>query len=309
MKSNLLDLLEISFGPKIMEYMNDEDVIEIMKNDDGSLFIDTLSQGMIFKGYMEADKALNIVYLVANHSGQEATLENPIISAELPGSGFRFEGNIPPNSATATFNIRKYSILDLTLDDYVKDNIMRKSQAELIKKAVKDRKNILVVGGTGSGKTTLCNAILNEMSQYNQRIVIIQDTKELRCTCKNKLFLNTSEYVTIRKLLKSTLRRTPTRIVIGEVRDGAALNVLIAWNTGHPGGLCTLHADSAMKGIRQFESYVMEVSASPQREKIGDTINIIIDLQKEGLGRKVKGIIELKGYDNKKEEYIYEYLN
>lgn len=309
MKSNLLDLLEISFGPKIMEYMNDEDVIEIMKNDDGSLFIDTLSQGMIFKGYMEADKALNIVYLVANHSGQEATLENPIISAELPGSGFRFEGNIPPNSATATFNIRKYSILDLTLDDYVKDNIMRKSQAELIKKAVKDRKNILVVGGTGSGKTTLCNAILNEMSQYNQRIVIIQDTKELRCTCKNKLFLNTSEHVTIRKLLKSTLRRTPTRIVIGEVRDGAALNVLIAWNTGHPGGLCTLHADSAMKGIRQFESYVMEVSASPQREKIGDTINIIIDLQKEGLGRKVKGIIELKGYDNKKEEYIYEYLN
>ncbi|MDO4689832.1 MAG: P-type conjugative transfer ATPase TrbB [Fusobacterium sp.] len=308
MKSNLLDLLEISFGPQIMEYMNDEDVVEIMKNDDGKVFIDTLSQGMIFKGYMEADKALNIIYLVANHSGQEATVENPIISAELPGSGFRFEGNIPPLTTTAAFNIRKYSILELTLDDYVRDKIMSETQAKCIKEAVKERKNILVVGGTGSGKTTLCNAILSEMSQYNQRIIIIQDTNELKCSCENRLFMKTSEYVSMRKSLVSTLRRTPTRIVIGEVRDGAALNVLIAWNTGHPGGLCTLHADNAIKGIRQFESYIMEVSTSPQREKIGDTINLIIDLQREGLRRKVKGIIELKGYDTKKEEYILKYL-
>ncbi len=184
MKSNLLDLLEISFGPKIMEYMKNDDVIEIMRNDDGTLFIDTLSQGMIFKGYMEAEKALNIIYLVANHSGQEATIENSIISAELPGSGFRFEGSIPPTTATAAFNIRKYSILELTLDDYVKDNIMTKTQAEIIKQAVAERKNILVVGGTGSGKTTLCNAILSEISKYDQRIIIIQDTNELKCSCE-----------------------------------------------------------------------------------------------------------------------------
>ena len=297
MKDNLLSLLEISLGKKIMEYMNDKDIIEIMKNDDGKVFGDSLTKGEFYICDMDSVAAENIVKLVANHVNQEVTPENPLVSAELPGSGFRFEGNIPPVSKTSAFNIRKHSSLIFTLDDYVNSKIM--------KSGIKDRKNILVVGGTKSGKTTLCNALLEEIAQYNQRVIIIQDTNELQCNCENVLYLRATETVPIRRLLTSTLRRTPTRIVIGEVRDGAALNILKAWNTGHPGGVCTLHADSAERGLLQLESYIMEVSRDPQRDTIARTVNMVINLQLDGLSRKVKEIIELEGYDYDTRKYLF----
>ena len=182
---------------------------------------------------------------------------------------------------------------------------MTQEQANVIKSGIKDRKNILVVGGTKSGKTTLCNALLEEIAQYNQRVIIIQDTNELQCNCENVLYLRATETVPIRRLLTSTLRRTPTRIVIGEVRDGAALNILKAWNTGHPGGVCTLHADSAERGLLQLESYIMEVSRDPQRDTIARTVNMVINLQLDGLSRKVKEIIELEGYDYDTRKYLF----
>lgn len=305
MKDNLLSLLEISLGKKIMEYMNDKDIIEIMKNDDGKVFGDSLTKGEFYICDMDSVAAENIVKLVANHVNQEVTPENPLVSAELPGSGFRFEGNIPPVSKTSAFNIRKHSSLIFTLDDYVNSKIMTQEQANVIKRGIKDRKNILVVGGTKSGKTTLCNALLEEIAQYNQRVIIIQDTNELQCNCENVLYLRATETVPIRRLLTSTLRRTPTRIVIGEVRDGAALNILKAWNTGHPGGVCTLHADSAERGLLQLESYIMEVSRDPQRDTIARTVNMVINLQLDGLSRKVKEIIELEGYDYETRKYLF----
>ena len=304
MKDNLLSLLEISLGKKIMEYMNDKDIIEIMKNDDGKVFGDSLTKGEFYICDMDSVAAENIVKLVANHVNQEVTPENPLVSAELPGSGFRFEGNIPPVSKTSAFNIRKHSSLIFTLDDYVNSKIMTQEQANVIKRGIKDRKNILVVGGTKSGKTTLCNALLEEIAQYNQRVIIIQDTNELQCNCENVLYLRATETVPIRRLLTSTLRRTPTRIVIG-VRDGAALNILKAWNTGHPGGVCTLHADSAERGLLQLESYIMEVSRDPQRDTIARTVNMVINLQLDGLSRKVKEIIELEGYDYDTRKYLF----
>lgn len=305
MKDNLLSLLEISLGKKIMEYMNDKDIIEIMKNDDGKVFGDSLTKGEFYICDMDSVAAENIVKLVANHVNQEVTPENPLVSAELPGSGFSFEGNIPPVSKTSAFNIRKHSSLIFTLDDYVNSKIMTQEQANVIKRGIKDRKNILVVGGTKSGKTTLCNALLEEIAQYNQRVIIIQDTNELQCNCENVLYLRATETVPIRRLLTSTLRRTPTRIVIGEVRDGAALNILKAWNTGHPGGVCTLHADSAERGLLQLESYIMEVSRDPQRDTIARTVNMVINLQLDGLSRKVKEIIELEGYDYDTRKYLF----
>ena len=308
MKDNLLSLLEISLGKKIMEYMNDKDIIEIMKNDDGKVFGDSLTKGEFYICDMDSVAAENIVKLVANHVNQEVTPENPLVSAELPGSGFRFEGNIPPVSKTSTFNIRKHSSLIFTLDDYVNSKIMTQEQANVIKSGIKDRKNILVVGGTKSGKTTLCNALLDEIAQYNQRVIIIQDTNELQCNCENVLYLRATETVPIRRLLTSTLRRTPTRIVIGEVRDGAALNILKAWNTGHPGGICTLHADSAERGLLQLESYIMEVSRDPQRDTIARTVNMVINLQLDGLSRKVKEIIELEGYDYDTRKYLFKQI-
>lgn len=303
-QNNLLDLLEISLGKEILSYLSEDIVTEITMNDDGKVWIDTLDRGWVLTDvHLEEEAVYSIIALVANSVNQEVTIQNPIISAELPGSGFRFEGNIPGITERSVFNIRKYSILNFVLNDYVKSNIMSEEQKRVIEEAVKYHRNILVVGGTGSGKTTLCNAILQEISKYEERIIIIQDTNELKCTCPNKLFLRSNQFVSMRDLLTSTLRRTPRRIVIGEVRDGAALNVLKAWNTGHPGGLCTLHADSAKLGLFQLESYVSEVSQNSQRDTIARTVDLIVDLQKEGVSRKVKEIIQVEGLD-KNGDYI-----
>lgn len=174
---------------------------------------------------------------------------------------------------------------------------MTKTQKQAIEESVKLHKNILVIGGTNSGKTTLCNAILSEMAKYEERIIIIQDTNELKCSCPNRLFLRSNQYVSMRQLLTTTLRRSPQRIVIGEVRDGAALNVIKAWNTGHPGGLCTLHADSAELGLLQLEGYISEVSENTQRETIARTVNLLVDIQKKGIVRKVEGILQVEGLD------------
>ncbi len=318
-EKNLLDLLEISLGPKIMEYMNNDEINEIMANDDGKVFVDHYKKGMYYICDIKPEMARNVVTLVANHVNKEVTEKDPIVSAELPGSGFRFEGNIPPISVISSFSIRKYSILDLSLDSYIEAKIMTKKQVEIIKEAIKDHKNILVVGGTGSGKTTLCNAILDEMSKYDERIIIIQDTNELKCKVKNRLFLRSTVWTTMRDLLYTTLRRTPTRIVIGEVRDGAALNVIKAWNTGHSGGVCTLHADNAYLGLMQLESYISEVSDSPQEVTIVNTIDLVIDIQRKGPVRKIEGIIKLTGCkvngvtykkgDNSTNKYICENIN
>lgn len=315
-EENLLDLLQISLGTDIMKYLEDPAINEVMANDDGKVFVDHYKDGMYYVCNISPANARNVVTLVANHVNKEVTEKDPIVSAELPGSGFRFEGNIPPITVSSTFNIRKYSILDLSLDSYIEAGIMTERQVEIIKEAVKEHRNILVVGGTGSGKTTLCNAILNEMSKYNERIIIIQDTNELKCKVENRVFLRSTMWTTIRDLLYTTLRRTPTRIIIGEVRDGVALNLIKAWNTGHSGGLCTLHADSASLGLMQLESYISEATAARQEIAIVNTIDLVIDIQRHGPKRKVKKIIELKGCkvdgnvylkgDSTADKYIYE---
>lgn len=312
-EENLLDLLHISLGKEIMKYMSDPEINEIMANCDGKVFVDHYKNGMYYVCDISPEKARNVVTLVANHVNKEVTEKDPIVSAELPGSGFRFEGNIPPVTISSTFNIRKYSILDL--NSYVEANIMTKRQVEIIKEAVKEHRNILVVGGTGSGKTTLCNAILNEMAKYNERIIIIQDTNELKCKVENRVFLRSTMWTSIRNLLYTTLRRTPTRIIIGEVRDGVALNLIKAWNTGHSGGLCTLHADSASLGLMQLESYISEATSASQEIAIVNTIDLVIDIQRHGPKREVKKIIELKGCkvngmtylkgDSTADKYIY----
>lgn len=297
---NILNLLEISLGPKIQAYFQDPLVTEVYMNDDGSVWIDTLDKGsLVTDVILEEEVVYSVIALIANSVNQEVTYQNPVISAEMPDSGFRFEGNIGGISSRSVFNIRKHSILELTLQDYVNSDIMTESQKQAIEEAVKKHQNILVVGGTNSGKTTLCNAILSEIAKYQERTIIIQDTNELKCSCPDRLFLRSNQYVSMRQLLTSALRRSPRRIVIGEVRDGAALNVIKAWNTGHPGGLCTLHADSAELGLFQLESYITEVSQNKQREMIARTVNVLIDIQKEGIIRKLQGIFLVEGLDDK----------
>jgi len=305
LQDNVIKLLEQSFGTEIMGFLNDKDVIEVYLNDNQDLWIDTLSKGRKKTGIrISYDDSLRINTLVAGAVGTEINMKNPLVTAELPIGGSRFQGEIPPTVKNPIFNIRKKAIKIFSLEEYVDNEVMTEKQYESICKAVKEKKNILVIGGTSSGKTTLCNAIINEMAKYQERMIIIEDTQELQCACDDRVFLRTSDTVTIRDLLKATLRMRPDRISIGEIRGGAALDLLKAWNSGHPGGICTIHADSPRAGLDQLEQYISEVSISPQQKMISRVAHVLVFIKREGLKRVIESIAEVKGY--KDGEYILE---
>ncbi len=305
LQENVIKLLEQSFGPVIMGFLNDKDVIEVYLNDNQDLWIDTLSEGRKKTGIkMSFQDGLRINTLVAGAVGTEINMKTPRVKAELPIGGSRFQGEIPPIVQNPTFNIRKKAIKIFTLEEYVDNGTMTEKQYHSICKAVQEKKNILVIGGTSSGKTTLCNAIINEMAKYQERMIIIEDTQELQCACEDRVFLRTSDTVTMKDLLEDTLRMRPDRISIGEIRGGAALDLLKAWNSGHPGGICTIHADSPRAGLDQLEQYISEVSVSSQQRMISRVAHILVFIKREGLKRVIGSIVEVKGYKNG--EYILE---
>lgn len=298
MSNNLFEILKISLGKDLMEYFDDDDVTEILVNSDGKVWIDTFSKGMLDTGkVMDDQDSLNIGYLVANSVGSELNTKKPILSAVLPETGYRFQMEIPPIVKHPSFNIRKKAIKVFSLSDYVTSDIMTQKQYNVICEAVKERRNVLIVGGTSSGKTTLTNAVLKEIAKYKQRVVILEDTEELQCETPNKVNSLTSDYVTMRDLLKSTMRKTPDRIVVGEIRDGwTTLELLKAWNSGHPGGISTIHADDCIGGLEKLEQYSEEVSVNPQNKLIGKTVDLVIVIAKVGLKRKITEILEITGY-------------
>ena len=224
-----------------------------------------------------------IVRLVAHHVGAEVHPGSPRVSAELPETGERFEGLLPPVVAAPAFAIRKPAVAVFTLDDYVAAGIMRAGQAETLRAAVADRRNILVAGGTSTGKTTLTNALLAEVAKTADRVVLIEDTRELQCKAPNLVALRTKDGVaSLSDLVRSSLRLRPDRIPIGEVRGAEALDLLKAWGTGHPGGVGTIHAGSALGALRRMEQLIQEAVVTVPRALIAETIQFIAVLAGRG---------------------------
>ena len=300
------DMLSGAFGKTINGLLKDPDVIEILLNADGKLWSDTLSKGKMFTGEFiaEAD-AERIIRIVSSQHGKICNAENPVVSGELPGSGNRFQGMLPPVTKMPVFSIRKKAIKLFTLTDYVKQGIMTEEVAFFLKKAVSEKKNILVAGGTGSGKTTLSNALLHEMAKTGDRILILEDCVELQCNAKDHVCLRCVDGVDMTALLNATMRLRPDRIIVGEVRGGEALTLIKAMNTGHPGSLSTVHANSAKQSLSRIEQLVQEAAVRVPRALIADAINVIIYIQKESTGRKIKEVVVVKGCTDK-ERYDFE---
>jgi len=291
-------MLRTAMGPAIGQALADADVMEVMVNPDGSVWIDRLGAGRNDAGVrihpLEAER---IIRLVASHVRMEAHENNPIISAELP-SGERFEGVLPPVSPQPCFAIRKPAAKIYTLVDYIRDGVMVPIQADALRKAVRKRRNILVAGGTSSGKTTLANALLAEMADRDERIILIEDTRELQCAAKDCVALRTRPgIVSLADLVRSTLRLRPDRIIVGEVRGGEALDMLKAWNTGHPGGIATVHANSACSALYRIEQLVQENVAVVPRRLIARAINIVVFISGRGSSRRIETIAEVAGLD------------
>ena len=331
-------LLLEALGP-LGPILQRDDVVEVYCNSNTlNVWIEYVGRGRTKSSIiLDANKRRQIIEIVATFCKTIANEKNPLISAELPKFGYRFEGLLscvlPTISILPTFNIRKPAMVVFTLEDYVKQNVMTEKQKRIIEIATRKKMNILVGGGTGSGKTTLCNAILQEIGKTGDRLVIIEDTRELQCNADDYEAFRTSYYVNTRMLIRTTMRRRPDRIIVGEVRDGAAYDLLKAWNTGHPGGCSTTHANSALETLRRIESLALESggdggSAPPIdviSALIGATVNLVVFISRSTdiidgkvvKGRKIKEIAFCHGYNYQLNRYeletdedkILEYFN
>lgn len=292
-------MLRTALGGEIAAWLEDPSVIEVMLNPDGRLWIDRLGEGLAAtERTMSAADGERIVRLVAHHVGAEVHGGAPRVSAELPEGGERFEGLLPPVVAAPSFAIRKPAVAVFTLNDYVAAGIMASRQAEALAAAAAARKNILVAGGTSTGKTTLTNALLVEVASSTDRVVLIEDTRELQCAAPNLVSLRTKDGVaSLSDLVRSALRLRPDRIPIGEVRGAEALDLLKAWGTGHPGGIGTIHAGTALGTLRRLEQLIQESVVTVPRALIAETIDVIAVLVRDGTGRRLAELAEVRPLD------------
>jgi len=290
-------MLRTALGPDIARWLEDPSVVEVMLNPDGRLWVDRLREGVADTGQrLSPADGERIVRLVAHHVGAEVHPGSPRVSAELPETGERFEGLIPPVVQAPCFAIRKPAVAVFTLDDYAAAGIMSAEQARVLRIAVAERRNVLVAGGTSTGKTTLVNALLAEVAKSGDRVVLIEDTRELQCAAPNMVALRTKDGVaSLSELVRSSLRLRPDRIPIGEVRGAEALDLLKAWGTGHPGGVGTIHAGTALGALRRMEQLIQEAVVTVPRALIAETIDLVAVLAGRGSERRLVELATVAG--------------
>lgn len=298
-----LEALRHALGPTVLAALADPDVVEVMANPDGCVVIDRLSGGRADTGAVLADEARErAIKLVADHMGEPVVREDPRLSGVLPGGGERFQGLLPPIVGRPAFSIRKRPPVVWTLDHYVASGVMTARQADILREAARDRLNIVISGGTGSGKTTLANAVLAEPAFREDRVFLIEDTPELQCAAWDAVAVltrRTPRLIGVVDLVRDALRMRPDRIIVGEIRDGAAaLETLKSWNTGHPGGLSTVHANSAGDVMRRLEDLAGEVVARPPRRALGQAIDRIVHIERTPGGRRVAAILAVSADDD-----------
>lgn len=301
-EQRLIKAFHDRLGGAIRDALADPDVIEVIVNASGQVWLDTLRRGRVqteSKLHPAAGEA--IIRLVAHHIGETVSEDRPLIAGIIPLTGERFQGVLPPLAKAPTFTIRKRPTVIFRLDDYVADGVANAQCLDLIRTALAERKNILVSGGTSSGKTTLLNALLAEPVISDDRVILIEDTVELQCAAEDRVQLltkRTEPKVTIRDLVQTTLRLRPDRIVVGEIRDGAAaLEMLKAWNTGHDGGLGTVHANSGGDALHRLEDLLSEVTGQVPHRLIGQAIDLVVHIRRRPEGRRIEEVVAVDGYE------------
>lgn len=317
--------LDVLLGTEVVELLHRPDITEIYVNDDGYIWYTSHEEGKVKSDIIPPPENVQaVIELAAGQDGKIVNEDIPSLSTEIRGYGCRFQGEIPPIVRNPQFNIRKKATRIFTLDDYVNNGTLSAKYADYLKKAIADRKNILVVGGTGTGKTTFLNAVLDSIAKISpyHRIISLEDLPELQCPADDYSPMFTKQDTgsggikyNMTRLLADCMRRSPDRIVVGEVRDGAAYTMLKAWNTGHEGGACTVHANSAEQGLTRIKSLAQEDpdAAGDIKELIGEAIDIVVSIVHVDLGggrkgRRINDVIEVNGYDGIKDKYIIKHI-
>jgi Flp pilus assembly CpaF family ATPase len=324
--------LRRELGDVVLRALADHRMEDIVLNPDSRLWVKRQGESFEVAGEIPSAQAMAAMGTIAAQRGTVVNYDRPFLEAELPVDGSRFEGIVPPVTSRPVFAIRLRPRRIFTLDDYETGRILTsredplnrsrrrrnfvetakgKSHGEIIRLAVSEKKNILVVGSTGSGKTTLVNAILDALVRVapEDRVITIEDTMELQCPVRNCVDLRAVGQVTMLDCLRASMRLKPTRIVVGEVRGAEAHVMLKAWNTGHPGGAATVHANDAISGLVRLESLVAEATAAPQQSLIAEAIDLVIFIDEEAdlaAGRKVRELLIVTGYEPGR--YAVEYV-
>ena len=310
----LMVKLKREIGETIMGALGNPSVLEIMLNPDGKLLVEEFGKGKQQVGTLTQTQAESIVNTVAAMLNTTVGYDRPGLEDELPIDTSRFTALLPPVVAATSFTIRRKATKIFTLGDYLQSNIISQKQHDVIIDCIKNKKNIVVAGGTGSGKTTLLNAVINGISveASHDRLVIIEDTGEVQCSASDYVTMRAVGNFTMNDCLKKTMRFRPDRIIVGEVRGGEAMALLKSWNTGHEGGAATIHANSASLALLRLQSLIAEApeasNYTPEMIKslIGEAVQVIIFIckDKEALaGRKISEIVKVEGYDSISDQY------
>src|SRR4030095_11787772 len=255
----VIDMIKTAFGP-LGALAQDPTVVEIMANPDGVVWCERVGEPMQQSGMdLMPEARRTIIELVAGAAGLGRPPESPGCLAIIPEYRLRFRAWVPPVAEAPTFVARKPAIHLFSFADYVRDGIMSAAQSAQVRTAILSRQNLAIAGSTGCGKTTFANACLMVMAETQQRIFTIEALPELRCAARNRVALYTRPGLgSMRELVQDSLQGRPDRIIVGEGLDGAVWDMLKAWNTGHPGGLCTIHADSVAETFERLEDLAAE---------------------------------------------------
>jgi P-type conjugative transfer ATPase TrbB len=308
--AHLQEKLRRELGPGICAALADNDVIEIMANPEGTVWVDCLSVGMqqteIILSETQMESAIGTVAAMHDHVVHAAS---PRLKAELPLEGTpRFQGMIRPVSPP-TFVIRKHVPRVITLAQHVEAGTLTAAQAAVLIDALRQRRNIIIVGATLSGKTVLADSLMDSMCDLfgdRLRLVVIEDTYELHVTAPNAVHLHTTDTVDVRTLVQDTLRLRPDRIIVGEVRGAEALELLKAWQTGHPGGVTTVHADTAAQALIRLETLIEEAGVKPNPRMIAASLHVIVMMERTGSRAwRVQEILHVQGWDARTQQYLF----
>ncbi len=300
-QQRLQEKLRRELGPVVLAALDDPDVTEVILNPDAVLWVESHGEGMRDTGTrMSGVQAENLIGTVASMLGTVVNARSPIVEGELPLDGNRFEGILPPVSTAPVFVIRKRPRLIYTLEDYITAGIMQAWHAVALRNAILTRRNIVIAGGTASGKTTLANALIHEMvalGEPTERFVILEDTRELQCAARNAIQLHTGDVADLTRLTRVTMRLRPDRIIVGEVRGAEALALLKAWNTGHPGGITTIHANSAAAALMRLDSLIQEAGVPTQAHLVAEAVDLVVFIARTLEGRRVNELARVSGCD------------
>jgi len=321
-KARLDEKLRRELGREVLEALASPATEDVCLNTDGKLWVNEQRKGWRVIGTMQASQASAAMGTIATIRETAINHDRPILETELPIDGSRFQGLIHPVVEAPAFAIRTRPRRVFTIEDYIesgilttkgdarnrlaermsfRDSLEGKSHGEILKIAIQERKNVLIVGSTGSGKTTLVNACLDLIRRYcpRDRVISIEDTMELQSPVENSVDLRAIGQVTMLDCLRASLRLKPKRIIVGEVRGAEALVMLKAWNTGHPGGVATVHANDSMGGLIRLQSLVAEATQAPQQDLIGAAIDVVVFIDEDldhVAGRKVREIMLVNGF-------------